>query len=391
MRVALIIFVVFLGTSSPAQDLLNGTEPGSRPILDLNCTVTPQKPQLGLDLKFHGGYGVSVPLHELQGDGNSLSILFRVMPKVDNAEPVYFIQQVRVPAIDDKSAGNVTIEGNFDVGLGSYHVDWLMRDFGGRFCSSYWDFEASLQTKDRRMTVALPPNTIRRTEDEQFQNEPPVQRTQDDGPLDVKVLLNFAPQRPNSPTVDPIDTVALVSILRSISRTPRIGRFSLVVFNIQEQKELYRQDFADHIDFPALGAGLKKLSLGTVDLNRLAHKNGDTEFLSALIKNETTAANSRPDALIFVGPKTLLDSSVPQEDLKGVGDLEYPVFYMNFNPDPIGVPWRDAIGRMVKFFKGREYTITGPRDLWNAVTEMVSRISKSKQGRVTAMTSSGPQ
>jgi hypothetical protein len=44
---------------------------------------------------------------------------------------------------------------------------------------------------------------------------------------------------------------------------------------------------------------------------------------------------------------------------------------------------------MVKFFKGREYTITGPRDLWNAVTEMVTRIAKFKQTRGSYATGDG--
>src|SRR5213593_2968807 len=32
---------------------------------DIPCTVTPVKPMLGFDLKFHAGYDVSVPLKEL--------------------------------------------------------------------------------------------------------------------------------------------------------------------------------------------------------------------------------------------------------------------------------------------------------------------------------------
>jgi hypothetical protein len=30
---------------------------------DLACTVTPNKPELGFDLRFHGGFDVSVPLN----------------------------------------------------------------------------------------------------------------------------------------------------------------------------------------------------------------------------------------------------------------------------------------------------------------------------------------
>src|ERR1700685_4360095 len=35
---------------------------------DIPCTIAPQKPELGFDLRFHGGYQVTVPLRELSGE-----------------------------------------------------------------------------------------------------------------------------------------------------------------------------------------------------------------------------------------------------------------------------------------------------------------------------------
>src|SRR5690242_9060516 len=37
---------------------------------DLICTVTPSKPALGFDLRFHAGYEVTIPLKELIGSEN---------------------------------------------------------------------------------------------------------------------------------------------------------------------------------------------------------------------------------------------------------------------------------------------------------------------------------
>jgi hypothetical protein len=370
----------------------NGTPPlllvGDRAVLeageprkDLECLVTPEKARLGFDLRFHSGYAVTVPLRELEGPGDLLTILFRVTPirraAGVAAEPVYFSQQIRVPEIRD-ARGDTTLNGAFDLGEGSYHLDWMMHDYAGRICSSFWDVDAALAQKDRQVTVALPPQAIRSAEDEQFQPEPPVTRSSE-APLNVKVLINFAPERPDSTALDPVDRAALVSILRTISRNSKIGRFALVAFNIQEQRILYRQDSSDHIDFPEMGKALKSLNLGTIDLHRLERKNGEAEFLASLIKSETSSEATKPDGLIFVGPKAFLESGVPQDDLKQVGELDYPVFYMNYALDPVLTPWKDAISRTVKFFKGREYTISGPRELWNAVSEAVARMAKSKQ------------
>ncbi len=346
---------------------------------DLPCSVTPVKPLLGFDLRFHAGYEVNVPLKELSGSENKLTIIFRVTADGHKDDPMYFVQHVHVPSIEEEAKGEATLGGAFDLGEGSYHVDWLMRDRSERVCSFYWDSEATLPAKDKQIALEMAPGTIRRSQEEQFIEDPPVERTPSTGaPLNIKVLVNFAPQNFDSPALRPMDTVALISILRRISREPQFGKFSLVAFNIQEQRVLYRQSSSERIDFPALGQALQSVKLGTVDMKRLAQKHGDTDFLTDLIKKEMSAED-HPDALVFAGPKIMLDAAVPQDTLTPIAnDVDYPVFYMNYNLNPNGVPWKDSISRAVKVFRGTEYTISRPRDLWFSVTEMVSRIVKSR-------------
>ncbi len=378
-----------------AQILVSGSGPGGsvrifntdmavlelrEPRKDLPCAVVPVKPVLGFDLRFHAGYEVSVPLRDLAGSENLLTILFRVAPENRKDEYVYFTQRIRVPLIEEEARGDAYLQGSFDLGEGRYVVDWLMRDRSERVCSSYWDSESVLSPRDRQIPLALAPGVIQASENEQFKEEPPVERTPAEPPLNVKVLINFAPQNALSATLQPLDMSALISILRNIAREPRIGKFSIVAFNLQEQRVVYRQDNADRIDFPSLGEALNSLNLGTVDLKRLSQKHGETEFLTNLIVREV-GGESHPDALIFAGPKAMLDANVQQDSLAGLGELDYPVFYMNYNLSPQTAPWRDAISHAVKFFKGQEFTISRPRDLWFAVTEMVSRIVKFRHGR----------
>jgi hypothetical protein len=354
---------------------------------DLPCTVTPMKALLGFDLRFHSGYEVAIPLKELAGSENLLTVLFRVTPQQGNREPLYFTQKYKVPAIEEEAKGDAYLQGSFDIGEGKYHVDWLIRDRTERVCSSYWDTEAELSTRDKQMQLVIGPGEVQASAHEQFRDEPPIERAAGASPLNVKVLINFAPQNSRSATLQPLDTSALVSILRSISREPRIGKFSLVAFNLHEQRVVYRQDGADKINFPKLGEALEGLNLGTIDLKRLAEKHGEAEFLTELIRTEMGTADAQPDALIFAGPKTLVEENLQQEALKQVGEVEFPVFYMNYNLHPQTTPWRDAIGNAVRFFKGYEYTISRPRDLWFAITEMVSRIVKYKHGRASTASS----
>lgn len=221
---------------------------------DLPCTVTSVKPMLGFDLRFHSGYEITVPLHELSGDGNLLTIIFRVTnPSKDS--PVYFSQKYNVPSLEADAKGDAYLEGGFDVGEGTYHVDWMMRDRLERVCSSSWDVTASLSGKDQPMKLPIAANAIEASDKEFFKEEPPVTRIETD-PLKVKILINFAPQETGAAAMQPIDTSALVSILRNISREPRICKFSIVAFNMNEQRVVYRRDDMDQIDFPELGKAL---------------------------------------------------------------------------------------------------------------------------------------
>ncbi|MEJ7606804.1 MAG: acetyltransferase [Bryobacteraceae bacterium] len=355
---------------------------------DLPCVVIENKPVLGFDLRFHSGYEVSVPLRELAGTENMLTVLFRVTPLELQMGPQWFTQRIRVPAIEEDAKGDAYLYGAFDLGVGKYKVDWLIRDRTERVCSSSWELESALPPKDKLVAVTLAAGSIHQVDREQFRDEPPVVRSLQESPLNVKVLVNFAPQNSRSSTLQPFDTSALISILRNISREPRIGRFTVVAFNLHEQRVIYREDNADKINFPAIGEALAQLNLGTVDLKRLSNRNGDTEFLTNLIRQEVGTSSSPPDAVVFAGPKALLEEGVPQDSLRQIGEIDYPVFYMNYNLYPQAVPWNDTISKAVKFFKGYEYTISKPRDLWFAVTEMVSKIVKTKQGRRSGTSSS---
>jgi hypothetical protein len=355
---------------------------------DLPCTVTPAKPSLGFDMKFHAGYDIAVPLKELAGDENLLTVVFRVTPNDHPDQPVYFSQRINVPKIDEEARGEANLNGVFDVGEGKYKVSWLMRDRAERVCSFSWDAEASLPPKDREMALDIKADGIQASDPEPFKEEPPVTRRQDGAALNIKVLINFAPQEWASAALQPLDTHALVSILRSIARDERIGKFSIVAFNMQEQRVIYRQNQAAQIDFPALGDALKTLNLGTVNLKQLAQKGSDVDFLGNLITGEISKDAEKPDAVIIAGPKVKIDQSIPQDMLRSIGDVNFPIFYMNYNLNPQDNPWRDAIGNAVRALKGTEFTITRPRDLFFAWTEIMGRIVKSKEGRTLAGNSS---
>jgi hypothetical protein len=353
------------------------------PRRDLTCNVLPVKPTIGFDLRFHAGYEISIPLRELAGGENLLTVVFRVTPVEKPNEPVYLTQKIRVPEIEENAKGDAYLQGSFDLGEGKYAVEWLMRDRAERYCAHFWDLTAELPGRDKTLAIELSPGEVSPTQPDQFTAEPPVERIGGESPLNVKVLVNFAPQNTFAASLQPIDTIALTTLLRQIQRDPRIARFSVVAFNLQERRVLYRQDPLDRIDMPALGEAVKNVQLGRVSYDVLGKKNAESEFLGELIRGEF-ANGERPDALIFAGPRAGVTEKLPDESLRIVGQLDSPVFYVNYNLNPQLNPFKDSISHAVRFLQGQEFTVSRPRDLWAAVSEMVTKIVKSKESRKAA-------
>jgi hypothetical protein len=342
---------------------------------DLPCTVTTIRPELGFDFTYHTGFQVGIPMRNLTGSEDTLTILFRVSRKDSGEDAVYLTQKIDVPLIERGTSGDAELQGAFLVGEGKYHVDWLMHNRRGNVCSSFWDFEAKPGKKDGQLVQSIEPGLILSADSRQlFKEDPPIKRNRQNQQLRVGIIVNFAPQNSHSNILNEEDLQGLVAILRKISRDPRIREYSLVACSIRAQRILYRQENGSHIDLPAIGAALSEAHLGTVDVKQLTSKNGETRFLSDLISEE--ARKDTLDALIFVSPRAYLENSMSRDVVTMLRDLNRPVFYMNYTVDP--VLWRDAIGLAVKNFRGFEYTMSRPRDLANAWSDIVSRLLKAK-------------
>jgi hypothetical protein len=345
---------------------------------DLACKVSPAKPGLGFDLRFHALYEVSIPLKELAGSGDQLRVLVRVTPVEEPDNQLYLVDRFSVPPIEEDAKGEAVLPGGFAVGPGRYEVDWLMRNRREEVCSHHWTVEAKADDYEKDWPLAIEPNRVAERPRETFQEQPPVQRAAGNQLLHVKILVNFSPTDPRESTLKPWDIEAIVSILRSIAREPQIGLFSLVAFNMQEERVIYREDLVERMDFPALGRAVEDIKLGTVDFRRLQDPLSATRFLTHLLTEQLGPQDPEPDAIIIAGPKLMLDKKVPQEALEQAGRADCPIFYLNYNFHPRRNPWRDAISAALKVYKGLEYTITLPHDLGSALTDMMFRLTKKQ-------------
>jgi hypothetical protein len=334
----------------------------------LPCAVTPSRTELGFDFVFHAGQSVHIRMRDLAGEGNVLVTIFRVVPEDSPDKPVYFEQKWRVPPLSENASGAVALDSSFTVGEGNYEVDWLLRDNSERVCSAFWKISARMPIKGGPIVVGLPRGAVAAAGSEasierDSSKADPAQRPP------VTILLNLGPDFAGGASISQAQSEALLAILRSILRDPRIGDVSITAFNLEHRQVIFEQENIRQLDFSALKTAMNALTLGTVAANQLAEKNAEAQFLVRLAAERLARRPS--DSLIFVGPKTVEESGLNRELLQQLGAARSPVFYLTYLPLPQANPWPDLIGSTVRRLRGREFSISRPSDLVSAWSKIV--------------------
>jgi hypothetical protein len=383
-----LMLAVILALRADAQSLLSGTASNlplrlltsdsavldlGEPKRDLPCTVSVIKPQLEFDFMFHTGYRVSLPLRELAGPENLLTMVFRVTAATGGSEPAYFTQKIRVPAIASDQGGDAAFEGAFLVGRGKYQVDWLMRDRDERFCTNFWNVTARLNPKDTLLAQAVLQDVVKPMPPDPFVDEPATDPAWAGRRLSVQVLVNFAPRHPAGAIIAPDELRDVSGILRQINREPSIERYTFVACSLQPYKVIHRQQGVRQIDLPDLGRAVSTVELGRVSVDQLAMKDGASSFVAEVILEDFE--RERPDAIILISPKSDVELKLPREVLNRLQGC--PVFYLNYghNRDPFY--FVDTFGTAVRQLRGFAYTISQPRDLVIAWSDIVSRLGRA--------------
>ena len=220
------------------------------PHAELPCQVSPEKPSLGFDLRFHSDYHVTVPFKALAEAGGWLKMAARVTPSAETERPAYLVQRFAIPGVAMEGRGDVVLAAGFDLGPGRYRVDWIMSDARERVCLSHWDLEAKPARAD--LPLILAPNQIVSRPDQGTQPEQdPNQSLQK-----VKILpLNLSPGKPQESILPSEETAAFCSILRRHHQaTARLPLSALVAF----QSSVRRKgplSAAEHRSNRLLGAG----------------------------------------------------------------------------------------------------------------------------------------
>lgn len=340
----------------------------------LACNVDLVPPQLNFSLRFQAGYIVAVPAKQFVGSGHRLRSVLRVVPETD-PHPVFLASFSRLPNIP-RTAHKLELAGLYLVGEGRYSVDWMLVDDAGRICRKSWRIEARLGSSERGLRPGIPPGTVAEAS---FRRWSPQEDDDGDVPLRrITILLHAAPLAPNTTRLRPQDRIMLLGSLASLLESLPARRVRLVVFNLDQQKELFRQDDLMPESFPQVAQAMNDLQLQLVDYRTLENQRGHIDLVAALINQEIHSA-STSDAVFFLGPPSRYLDKLPPSAFGESSDMPPQFFFFQYKPYwRRGAELPDSIALAVKKLKGKTILIHTPADFARAIKQAGAQLSTGK-------------
>jgi hypothetical protein len=349
--------------------ILKALEPQAGETL-LRCEVTPMKPALNFVLRFQAGYVVRVPMNQYSGPGHRWGMLTRITPEGGGQQPVYLAARVRLPPIPETKV-EVEVGGGYLLGEGRYDVSWVMFDDADRVCRKSWRVEAKLGRHERQLKLSLPRDTVA----ELTLRRPAEGKTgaDDAAPIRLTVLLDAAPIAPARTRLRASDRVILLGLLSSLLERVPARSVRLVVFNLDQQKTLLRQDAFAPGALGQVAQALDSTELGLVDYHVLQNPRGHVDLLAGLINLELRA-EAPSDVVVFLGPETRYVDKLPPaalEDPTGAAPQFFNLQFRAYTRRGPSLP--DSISLATAKAKGKTIVIRTPADFAKAIEQIERR------------------
>jgi hypothetical protein len=289
----------------------------------------------------------------------------RVTP--EGGRPTHLVMRYGLPEVP-RTNQEVEVGGGYLIGEGRYQVTWKLQDETGRVCRKDWKFEAKRSRSESKVKVAMEPNTVaplstwvaggRRVAD-------------DAAPIRLTILMHAAPTSPRRTRMNARDRFMLLGTLSALLERLPTKSVRLVVFNLDQQRELYRhENFAPDM-FNDVAQSLDTLELGAVDYTVLQKPRGHVELLAELMNQEVSAAQPS-DVVLVLGPMSRFmdkigDGAIVKPGTSGPRFFSFqyrsPMMRMQVNlPDVI----QSAVSKM----KGKTVIIHTPGDFAKGIDQV---------------------
>jgi hypothetical protein len=340
--------------------------PEDRP---LRCAVTPMPPALNFGFRFQAGYMVRVPMNQYRGASPRWAILTEITP--EGGAPVLLASRMRLPQVPETKV-EFEVGGGYLLGQGRYYVKWALWDDSGRVCRKSWTINAHPRGAERNLKIALPPQTvsdfslrgIRRTTPAAEQN------AGDTAPIRLTLLLNVAPLSPRRIRLRGEDRIMLLGTLATLLERLPTRSVRLVVFNLDQQRELFRDDAFTLDGLDNVAQSISQLELGSVNYHVLQKPQGYLDLLASVVNREI-GAQPTADAVLFLGPLARFTGKFPAAWLGAAAPASQHFFYFQYRPvvNPQLV-WSDSISQAVTQLHGKTYVIHSPVDFAKAIAQL---------------------
>ncbi|HJZ96440.1 MAG TPA: hypothetical protein VKE70_08025 [Candidatus Solibacter sp.] len=333
----------------------------------LRCEITPLHPTLNYGFRFQAGYRIVLAANQFQGDGHGWTVLTRITPRVEGARPVYLRSFMRLPHVPQTNA-RLAFGGSYLLGEGTYDVAWLLRDDQSRVCRKNWRIEVHRGRSEHDVKVAMPANTVW---DISLRNARLVQPTLDDArALRLTILLNAAPLFQQRMRLRGGDIGTLLSAVDSLLERVPTSNVRLVVFNLEQQRELYRNADFHLSNMLDVVDAMNAIELATVDYTVLQNRKGHVDLVADLVNQETNASDPS-DVVLVIGPMSRFFDRVPAELLharSGSAPRFLNLRIIPLTPEPATFP--DVIHNAIAHVGGKTVAVHSPGEFAKAIARL---------------------
>jgi uncharacterized membrane protein YgcG len=288
----------------------------------LRCDMTPLAPEINFAFRFQAGYTFQVPQSQYSGSAGAWSILTAITPE-DGASN-YLLAHYELPDVS-RTDSNFEIRGAYFLGVGRYSVESTLRDDSNRVCRKQWQVVVQPSAADRGVPLALPPGTVR-----QFLPviSPRTQQREGTTPMRLTILLNAAAFSTFRTAIRPYDREVLIGALTSLLEHLPATSARLVVFSLEQQKEVFRAENFSPPDVGRAARAIRSMQQGTVDVHVLQKPLGHVDFLAGLIGREL--ATNPSDNIVFLGPTSRYGNKIPMDVLPAPAEAHPRFFYIRY-------------------------------------------------------------
>jgi hypothetical protein len=224
---------------------------------------------------------------------------------------------------------------------------------------------------ERDVKVAMPGDTVW---DVSLRGARLMPRDTDDAAgVRLTILLNAAPMSPRRTRLRQGDIGTLISAVSSLLERVPTRDVRLVVFNLEQQKELYRKANFLLENMPDVAQAINSIELNTVDYQVLKNRRGHVDLLAELV-NQELKAQPPSDVVLFLGPVSRYDDRIPTAMLeKSPGRTPQ---FMDFQIVPLFGPppsLPDVIRNAISRVGGKTVMVRSPGDFAKAIARLENR------------------